>query len=61
MRRNVRREADKLTGDRCSKGLEAMVKYSAETTEGFCGVTFYIKEKNKKGKSLVWGTVLREV
>ena len=48
MRRNVRREADKLTGVRCSKGLEAMVKHSAETTEGFCEVTFYIKEKIKK-------------
>lgn len=48
MRRNVRREADKLTGVRCSKGLEVMVKYSAETTERFCGVTFYLKEKIKK-------------
>lgn len=48
MRRNVRREADKLKGVRCSKGLEATVKYSAETMEGFCGVTFYLKEKIKK-------------
>ena len=29
MRRNVRREADKVTGVRCSKGLEAMVNYAA--------------------------------